>query len=387
MKRIIIVLVLALVILCAWLVHRYGNSALRKDGQEEISAVETTNVVMTETTAPSSSVFPTTAWIRPSSISEDMWDRLMAYRQQVLERNQPVEFYARVVDQDARPVEGANTMLKLLRVDEQVFATTNFFHMQMGDENKPRKIELLSDAKGWLQVTGVTGYSIDVNLVEKEGYISQYTNRYHGGVHYEPGGRRNPSADILMTNALNPAQGYTFHLWKKGTTEPVVQWKQTYRITRDVAEQSISLFPTAADQSSHADLVLKTWLAYPEAREGDRMYERWIALEAAPDAAIQETTMAYPYAAPLNGYGRDFRFLYQRGTREGEGWTRKFYVKARDGKVFASFIAKFSSAAGLTLQLDTIVNPNGSPVLEPDAAKQIADPEEILRIDESARIK
>ncbi len=155
---------------------------------------------------------PTTnAFVRPDYIDEDHWNQLMLVRQLALEQNQPVEFYAHVVDQNGQPLEGAKLHVILSRTDEKMFETTNFFSRQMGDEVLNVPLELVSDSDGWIRLSNVTGNFLRVESLTKEGYSGK---DYYGGISFEPGGRRNPSSDIQMTNAWNPQKGYIFHLQK-----------------------------------------------------------------------------------------------------------------------------------------------------------------------------
>jgi len=323
--------------------------------------------------------------VRPSLVDEATWEKYISYRKIVLSQNQPVEFYARVVDQDGQPVEGAKLKISLVRWNEAIFVATNYLHWDAGAAHQQKFFDLYSDANGWIQLTGETGSFLDMTGLSKDGYISGYPNGNFGGVHYEFRGVRTPTQNILMTNSWNPQKGYMLHLWKKGATERLVRWNKGFRITQDSTDQNISLLPAAENETGYPDLVLKTPKANPNIQEGDRAYDRWIIIEASPNAEIQETSMIYPYSAPQGNYGRDFKFLYQPDSRDGDGWTRRFYVKARNGKLFASLGVSFASTSGLNMQVDTIVNPNGSRNLEPDPDKLITDAAEIHAIDLATR--
>lgn len=150
---------------------------------------------------------------RPRGIDDDGWKWFLAIRKVALEANQPVEFYARILDQKEHPVEGATLKLMLTYLNEDMFRTTNVFHMKMGDEVVNKPLEFVSDADGWIRLDGVKGYIVDIRGLSKEGYLMR---DYYGSVRYEPHGVRNTSGgDILLTNALNPNVGYTFHLEKQ----------------------------------------------------------------------------------------------------------------------------------------------------------------------------
>jgi hypothetical protein len=195
-----------------WLILRQPKTALNPSVSPP-QPIQATNAQ--PPLQPSSASPPTVsinAFLRPDSIDEETWNRLMQARQMMLEQNQPVEFYARVVDQNEQPIEGARLKLKLTRTNEKMFETTNFFHMQMGDEVLIIPLELTSDANGWIQVTRTNGSFLAVWGLTKEGYLSSYPDGNFGGVHYELHGVRNPASDILMTNAWDSKKGYIFHL-------------------------------------------------------------------------------------------------------------------------------------------------------------------------------
>jgi hypothetical protein len=216
-----IILVLAALTICAWLFLHHPTETANENTAAP-KPMQTTNPVVAPivSNAPSQpSPQPATkAFIRPDYIDEDHWNRLMLVRQLALEQNQMIEFYARVVDQNEQPIEGAKLKLLLGRTDEKMFETTNFFHHQMGDEVLNIRFELVSDSNGWFQVTGTNGSFLEVWGLTKEGYLSSYPDGNFGGVHYEPGGVRTPIGDILMTNAWNPQKGYILHLQKMGET-------------------------------------------------------------------------------------------------------------------------------------------------------------------------
>jgi hypothetical protein len=178
---------------------------------------QTTNILPRELPAVApTSALNTNTFMRPDYIDLEQWNRLMFLRQTILEQNQPVEFYARIIDQSEQPIEGAKLTLKLTRIDEKIFSTTNFFHRQMGDEVQVSTIILTSDKNGWIQAAKTNGYFLDMVELFKNGYVSDYPSGNFGGVHYEARGERNTyGGDILMTNALNPKKGYILHLKKQ----------------------------------------------------------------------------------------------------------------------------------------------------------------------------
>jgi hypothetical protein len=135
----------------------------------------------------------------------------MQARQMILEQNQPVEFYARIVDQNNKPLEGVVLSITLSHIDENMFATTNFLSMKMGDEIVHLPMKILSDTNGWIKVAGVTGKALRVESLGKDGY--SWTMPQIGSFVYEPNGERRVG-NAGMEDAFNSAKGYIFHLQK-----------------------------------------------------------------------------------------------------------------------------------------------------------------------------
>jgi hypothetical protein len=219
-KNITLISIAVLFVFCLWLVLRQPASTptpitLTPIPPQPTNAVIEPIIPSTPPPQPPPSQPATNAFVRPNNIDEDHWNQLMLARQLALLQNQPIEFYARVLDQNEQPLEGAKLSLKLTRTDEKMFETTNFFSRQMGDEVMIIPLELFSDSNGWIQVVGTNGYFLDMRGLSKEGYLSKYPDGNFGGVHYEPNDVRNTyGGDIQLTNALDSQKGYILHLQK-----------------------------------------------------------------------------------------------------------------------------------------------------------------------------
>lgn len=207
--------VLVFVAFCAWLALRQSAQKIT-EGQMTPNQLQPTSaaVVPIVLNAPLLSQPLANTFVRPEYIEEDHWNQLMLVRKMALLQNQPIEFYARVLDQNDQPVDGAMLLLKLTRTNEKLFETTNFFSRQMGDEVLIIPFELFSDSNGWIRLT-TNGYFLNLWGLSKEGYSSSYPNGNFAGVHYELSGARTPTQDILMTNSWNPDKGFILHLNQK----------------------------------------------------------------------------------------------------------------------------------------------------------------------------
>jgi hypothetical protein len=143
-----IILVLAALAICAWLfLHHPAETS--NENTAPLIPIQTTNPVVAPTVSNTPPPPATKGFVRPDSIDEDHWNQLMLVRERALLQNQPIEFYARVLDQNNQPVEGAKLTLKLTRTDEGMFETTNFFSRQMGDEVLIIPLELFFEFMGF----------------------------------------------------------------------------------------------------------------------------------------------------------------------------------------------------------------------------------------------
>jgi hypothetical protein len=213
MKRIIyIIAILVVLVFCARLFLRQPISSPKKTAPSP-TPIQTTNVsaVPLVSNAPPQTPLITNAFVRPDSIDEETWNRLMQARQMILEQNQPVEFYARIVDQNNKPLEGVVLSITLSHIDENMFATTNFLSMKMGDEIVHLPMKILSDTNGWIKVAGVTGKALRVESLGKEGY--SWTMPQIDSFAYEPNGERTVGY-AGMEDAFNPDKGFVFHMEK-----------------------------------------------------------------------------------------------------------------------------------------------------------------------------
>jgi len=209
-----VILVLVALAFCVWLfLHHPAETTHQNSEQPEL--IQTTNPIVAPIVSNASSPpLPqpaTNAFVRPDNIDEDHWNQLMLVRQLALAENQPIEFYARTLDQNEQPVEGATLCITLSRIDEKMFETTNFFSKKMGDEIVHLPVKLVSDTNGWIKLTGVTGDSLWIESLSKDGY--SWTMPQIGSFLYEPnGGHRVGNAG--MEDAFDSQKGYIFHLQK-----------------------------------------------------------------------------------------------------------------------------------------------------------------------------
>ena len=321
MKKRYLYFVVAVVLGIAVSAYVWHRRTLQKDGEHvEPSKVEQA----TSETPPQSET--TESQVPPTAIPVEAARRLAVEQKWASRNNGPVQFYAKVIDQNGQPVEGAILTMTLSVFDEGVFVS---------DKNrvKTTKLRIVSGAGGLLEIKNSKGSSLWVESLEKEGYLWVYPQGLgsfsFGSLH----------APKVAPDYANPSRRFIFHMWKKGASEQVIS--QSFRISIGGGRSDETKLNLIAGKAGvFPDLVIKTPHVSDQSRaeKGEREF-----IFEVPSGGISETQDVYPYAAPLDGYQTKWQWLFQpaQTPREAEGWQRNFYVKTRNGKVYASLHVVF----------------------------------------------
>jgi hypothetical protein len=326
---------------------------------------------------------------RPADADDEGWEWILKVRRMMLEMNQPVEFYLRVIDQHDNPVAGAGLTAALSRVDENKLKPKNFLHLQMGDEIVHEPLRLESDTDGWIRFHGRTGKAVFWDNLAKEGYLWS-TPLSLGSLVFEPGKRR-ALGSLEMADAFDPSKGYTFHMWKKGEAERLVPI--SIGVNLDVKDHGewvsnyfVRFLPPKVEWTNFAGADLMIQGIRRLTGDPNRRFEFTFTMSV-PSGGILFTSDAYPYRAPSGGYQTSWSFENKPQNYPPDfPWTKAAYVKLRGGAMYAGLQVGFCSNTGFNFSFTGYLNPTGSRNLEPDPEKLITDPEEIRRIDEQTRV-
>lgn len=282
--------------------------------------------------------------------------------------NGPVEFYGKAIDQNGNPVVGARLTMRFsvynndpARSSLPVIETTNI---------------LATDASGLCSFSAPRGGALRLDGIEKDGYLwnSPVFLTFNYGFH-KPSG---------VPDYADPKKRALFHMWKKGVPEPVIQHGVRVPLSDQQDAYGVNLLAgKMAGAGEFADLLIRIPLV--EEAAGATRGDRWFIFQA-PNGGIVETSDAYTYAAPREGYEPQWKWLHAIGQPGSEQWRRNFYVKMRNGQAYAGLTITWG-LAGTAFEITATVNPNASPMLEPDTTKQVTDPEEVRRLDEATRLK
>ena len=169
---------------------------------------------------------------RPYGVDDDGWNYVQIMLGLVLQENQPIEFYARVVDQNEKPVEGAQMEFHISGFNTQQLLE-KFPHISPENAQTNWTKIIASDAKGWVQLKGVAGHYLTIYKLSKDGFSSQnnlgeieYTTRIECATQSELADKYKQMTNgvpqwhigiisgSIDTNAINPNKGFTFILKK-----------------------------------------------------------------------------------------------------------------------------------------------------------------------------
>lgn len=328
-------------------------------------------------------------WVRPPGVDDEGWKYLTLTRKILLTENQPVEFYARVLDQDGKAVAQARLDLDLSLVNiEKMLA--EYPHMNMGSEITNHQFMIYSDTNGWLQFVGAKGRVLNIKNLTKDGYVWQRPQGMGSPV-FDPGGKRNVTGTVDLYDSFNRAKGYTFNLWKKGETERVLPIEVGVNMDFEIKGQwvsnyFVSFIPARVEWTNFAGTDLVIQGIRRSSGNADRPYEFTFKLSV-PSGGILLSDHVYAYHAPETGYQPFWSFENQPQKNPPDyPWLKTAYLKLRGGKLYAGVQLGFCNG-GFNFSFNGHLNPTGSRNLEPDPEKLITDPSEIQKLDEATRPK
>lgn len=267
-----------------------------------------------------------------------------------LQELMPIRLYGKVVDQDGSGVPGVKIAGVVTSFD--ISALKDLSRL----EPKHTPIDVASDAAGLFSITGLRGSGLQIVGIKKDGYeadpAAQHWFNYSD--HY---------GEVYQPDQANPL---VFKMWRKGKGESLATMDKNTSILCDGRTYTLDLLMgQVVDGATNGDLRIQVNATVPT-EITVRTYP-WSCVIEAEDGGILETTDAFLYRPPQDGYQPSFTSRYDPSTT---GWSptfhKRFYVRSRGGKVFA----------GVDLQVDagrlgegmlivkSRANPAGSPNLQ-----------------------
>jgi hypothetical protein len=260
----------------------------------------------------------------------------------------PIEFYGKVVDENANPVAGADV---------------HFGWTDLSPQGSSEK-RTASDVNGLFSLRDAVGKHLNVQ-VSKPGY---YAYQPFGASFFYAGENHN-----FVPNTGSPV---VFRLKKKGVAEPLVHIQgpmggaSGFRIAKDGTPLEISLVTGKAVALGQGDLRVEC-LTDDQGKLSGQKYD-WKCRISVPNGGLVESTDDLDFQAPLDGY-RTSDSINMAVALQND-WSsharRTYFLKLSNGN-YARMSFEMVAGGDHFFQLESFLNPSGSRNLEFDPARQI----------------
>jgi hypothetical protein len=275
------------------------------------------------------------AGLSPRRLSATEWSN--AYnRQMQADWQHPIEFYGKVLDENANAVAEANV---------------RFQWSDMTDNVASNSATAESDAQGLFSLHGKSGRSLDV-WVSKDGYYAPHEG--YRGFLYTLGN------DLYSPDIANPV---VFKLRKKGqgveliTSQNGVSTQVGVRVPTNGSPVRVDLLKKGPDPSGQLEIsqVKPPW----------NEATTWSFRLSIPDGGLIENRDDFQFQAPESGYQQAIEYSF---SKSDPGWTtqvtKQFYVAFGNPRKYG-WLRIESNLGQQTVFLTYAINPDGSQNLEP----------------------
>lgn len=257
-----------------------------------------------------------------------------------------VNFYGKVVDEEASPIDGASVKYSV---------PSNLAQIGKGTVQGPN-----TDSNGLFSITGKIGAGITVFVSHPNYYSSDQSS---GQFSYYGNTDRNPTVS-------KPA---VFVMRKKGTAEPLVKLKQ---VLKSVPTDGRSV-QVGVTGNSVGDLTVQAWTSPRPAGAANNAPFDWKVRVEVPGGGLVAYEDAYQFEAPQEGYAPSVEFAMPAGGINGK-WRDRFaetyFVKLGNGN-FARMRFQMIAGGNHFAVVESYYNPKpGSRNLEFDPKQQVKSP-------------
>lgn len=339
MKKTYILVLCAVVliaVLLAWLNRRDQNSTHRPVGGQLTEAVEVGG-----STKPNEEPAPAQPY--PNSTAPDETNAVVGSKRENLlqqaleEKNRPLDFYGRVVDQDGRSLHGVQINMRL-RHWNTVYLGSSI------------AVNLKTDDDGLFHATDAMGDVFDIESIIKEGY------------ELEPNTRRGYSA-----KGGSETEPVLFKMWRSDIKEVLISGSKSFRVVPDGRAYYMNLHDGTINEAGEGDI--KASIKYATEVIRGQAYD-WSAQITVPHGGLLEetNTNSSMYVAPTTGYASEFRLDQQiLGGQHGSIGTRRFFLKLKNGEQYGrmeiQMNAPYNSQVPGRIRIIYAINPSGARIL------------------------
>jgi len=267
----------------------------------------------------------------------------------LVQKNAPIDFYGKVIDQEYYAVPDVHIVMHVRQ-----------WHLDATSDpwgNQFQKFNLTTDSNGTFALKNSTGDSLTIESAYKDGYrLSSKTQKGYG------------YGDVSNPHHPDPQNPVILKMWKLGEPQQLISHHLT-RIGIPVDGQPVQfeLF-NGKKVSSGGQLTVRLRRDPQILTQGNTRYDWSLELEI-PHGGLAVNNDEFMYQAFEHDYHDVFKFAMPKDV---ENWTpvlnQQFYIQLENGKYFGSLVVHLSTIHNtppLGLNLDIVINPNGSRNLQP----------------------
>lgn len=292
---------------------------------------------------------------RPGDVRPEVWKDILERYKVKMGRNAKVRFYGKVADQNGLSLEGVKVAGFVRSYDNAYLE--NF--APGASDQKDHDWTAVTDKNGRFAVSGLSGISLHIRRLEKEGYVApaydselflisekHYGNRVHKAQEDKP---------------------VVFKMWAKGDAALVA----------DLVRKEIKMYGPADGTEYRVDLAkgirvendagpfdisIKVQSTSYGVTNAGHKYD-WSFSLSAVDGGLVATDDPHPFEAPEGGYVSPVTAEYPSANKAWRGSEeRKCYVRSRRGALYAMIdVTVYAYRDGKALvRINSVVNTNGS---------------------------
>lgn len=306
----------------------------------------------------------------PEGMTPEEWSVVLKYHEMNVKENKPISFYGKVVDQDGNAISSAKVTMIVTSHNESMIAQIMAGASKTEDlATKAETIDVYTDSIGGFFVSNKQGTTLTVKYIVKDGFFApEYLPiSYDYRKESLDEGRQSGSGDPIV-----------FTLWKKRQkAASLIRGVIEFQVDMDGQQNGVNFVESKwlGEDIRNADIIISVKSDVPDLSTlpprtpAPRTYN-WEYSITAINGGILKTEESFLYEAPKEGYESEYNFAMKSDDKnwDNEQKDSKFYVKAHDGQVYASMkLRVFSYVSGeVFVRIQTLVNPTGSPNLQPD---------------------
>lgn len=291
---------------------------------------------------------------RPDNVKPEVWKDILERYKIKMGKNANVRFYGRVVNQDGISLEGSRVTGFVRSYDYSYLENI----VPGASDQKDHDWTAMTDNKGRFAVSGLSGISLHIRRIEKEGYVAP---AYDSEVFL--------MSENLYRDLVHKAkedQPVVFKMWAKDRAEheaDLVRNEIKMSGPADGREYRVDLTSGSCvtNMEDIFDLRIKIVSASHNADAGPT-YD-WSFSLSTPDGGLISTDDPHPFEAPEMGYASPI---------VGEHWSadktwcrseqRRYYLRSRAGALHALIdVTVYAYRDGKALvRINSVANANGS---------------------------